>query len=235
MSSGYADSATRSFLNFADRADPDSWHWKCRGARATLVEMVRERIPRGRGHRVCTVKSISSFVTSLLVLLSACSIGPDRPFSDGERSATLSGIVYAGPVLRSHSYHGLRGGFDFQSFQLRAVKGPGQPVRHELYAELAYSGERRTYRRATANGMALDGLVQIGEEAVGCPQYRPGPACDHRLMLAVPLSGRLLREHRTNGLAVRLAAVTDRTNIFEIPPNYIRTYLETVSSLGVTR
>lgn len=128
-------------------------------------------------------------------------------------------------MLRTRQYQGMRGGFDFIAYRLRAIALPGGDRRHELYVQLSYSGLRRHYRHARTDTAGVEAFGMQVEEAVSCPEHRIGPPCDTRLQLTIPLAEALLRSRADAGLQIVLVAEDGRENALLLDPAYITAYL----------
>ncbi|BAZ93058.1 TRAP-type C4-dicarboxylate transporter, large permease component [Thiohalobacter thiocyanaticus] len=175
----------------------------------------------GLSERVLPMKPAAVIVLSLV--FAGCA--GDATLQPGSGSSKAVLISFAAPMLRTRQYQGMRSGFDFIAYQLRAIALHGGERRHELHVQLTYSGLRRHYRHARLDAVGIEAFGMQVEEAVSCPEHRIGPPCDTRVRLTLPLNEALLRSRADAGLQIVLVAEDGRETALLLDPAYITAYL----------
>lgn len=176
---------------------------------------------RGLSERVWPMKPAAVIVLSLVI--AGCA--GEAAVQSGSGSSDAALISAAAPMQRTRQYHGMRGGFDFIAYQLRAITLPGGERRHELHVQLTYSGLRRDYRHARVDAAGNRAFSMQVQEAVSCPEHRIGPPCDTRVRLTIPLDEALLRSRADTGLQIVLVAENAQENALFLESAYITAYL----------
>ncbi|HSH29557.1 MAG TPA: hypothetical protein VK971_06585 [Thiohalobacter sp.] len=164
-----------------------------------------------------------TIVIALCLAVSSCAGDPAMQARDGLPEAGV--LAHAAPMRRTRQYQGMRGGFDFIAYRLRAIALPDGGRRHELHVQLTYSGRRRHYRHARIDTVGVEAFGMQVEEAVSCSEHRIGPPCDTRVRLTIPLAEGVLRSRADTGLKIVLVTADEREIALLLESAYIAAYL----------